>query len=204
MGNLLEAESRIINELERREKRILSPHATLSKDGRRRYPERFFDLRPSFSRDADRIFHSFAFQKYIGRNQCVYLAEDDFRHHAATCLQLVLKISKIIARALALNEDLTEAIALGHDIGHAPFGHAGETELSQEVVRSFGDAHFHFRQNVQAIRFLDDLEGYHHQSNGRRSLNLTIQVLDGILCHRSDRLRCSVSPQREKTWADLI
>jgi len=125
MNGLSELEQQVIKEFAEREKKILSPFATPSANGVRRYEEPFPNIRPSFSRDGDRILHSAAFTRYIDKTQVFSLSENDLITHRVIHVQLVSKISRIIARALRLNEDLVEAIALGHDIGHTPFGHDG-------------------------------------------------------------------------------
>jgi dGTPase len=169
----------------------------------RRYEEEFPNIRPSFSRDGDRILHSAAFTRYIDKTQVFSLSENDLITHRVIHVQLVSKISRIIARALRLNEDLVEAIALGHDIGHTPFGHDGEDHLNNEVTQKLGVESFYFRHGVQSVRALDKLEGRHIPGTVGRSLNLTLQVLDGILCHDGEDLRRSIGPERDKSWKDF-
>jgi dGTPase len=203
MNALSELELRVIEQFHERESKILSELATFSKDGVRRHPEKFPNIRPHFSRDGDRILHSFAFTRYIDKTQVFYLSENDVITHRIIHVQLVSKIGRIIARALRLNEDLVEAIALGHDIGHTPFGHEGEENLSGEITEKLQEEPFHFRHSVQSVRFLDELEGKDYLNQGRRSLNLTLQVLDGILCHDGEELRQSIRPRWNKTWEDF-
>lgn len=196
-------EEEIIKQFEKRERLILSKFATFSKDGKRRHPEKHPNIRPHFSRDADRILHSFAFTRYIDKTQVFYLSDNDFITHRIIHVQLVSKISRIIARALRLNEDLVEAIALGHDIGHTPFGHEGEEHLSGEITEKLEENSFYFHHSVQGVRFLDQLEGVDYLDEGRKSLNLTLQVIDGILCHDGESLAQSIKPNQDKTWEDF-
>lgn len=152
------------------EHKILSPYATLSAKSRgRQIPETPCPIRTEFQRDRDRIIHSKAFRRLKHKTQ-VFLAPegDHFRTRLTHTLE-VAQISRTIARALGLNEDLTEAIALGHDLGHTPFGHAGEDALDQVVPGGF-------KHNEQSLRVVDLLEG-------NQGLNLTWEVRDGILHH---------------------
>ncbi len=200
MNGLSELEKKVIKEFAERERKILSRYAAPSISGVRRYGEEFPNIRPSFARDGDRILHSAAFTRYIDKTQVFSLSENDLITHRVIHVQLVSKISRIIARALQLNEDLVEAIALGHDIGHTPFGHDGEEHLNNEVTQKLGGESFYFRHGVQSVRALDKLEGRHIPGAGGRSLNLTLQVLDGILCHDGEDLKRSISPERGKNW----
>src|SRR4030066_452297 len=138
--------------LEEREKLILSPFATFSamKKGRQRFEEEC-PLRPSFQHDRDRIIHSKSFRRLKHKTQ-VFLAPkgDHYRPRLTPTLE-VSQIARTIAKALRLNEDLTEAIALGHDLGHTPFGHAGEETL--DALHAGG-----FRHNQQSLRVVDFLE----------------------------------------------
>ncbi len=158
-------------ELELREEQMLSPHACLSKNSRgRRFKTTPCFIRTSFQRDRDRIVYSKAFRRLKHKTQ-VFLSPmgDHYRTRLTHTLE-VSEIARTISRALRLNEDLTEAIALGHDLGHTPFGHAGETVLNEIVPGGFS----HCRQS---LRVVDCLE------NGGRGLNLTYEVRDGILKH---------------------
>lgn len=159
-----------------REETILSPHATLSRDALRRVPDPRIEEghRQEFSVDSDRILHSAAYTRYIDKTQVFSLVDNDQITHRVLHVQLVSKISRTIGRFLELNEDLIEAIALGHDIGHSPFGHDGETYLSKLcVANGIGP----FQHNLQSVRFLEKIE---RQGKG---WNLSLQVLDGIMCH---------------------
>lgn len=158
-------------EFEHREHDIFSPFAAFSdmSQGRDRFEEPC-DLRPVYQRDRDRILHSKAFRRLKGKTQVFLAPEGD---HYRTRLTHTLEVSqnaRTIAKALRLNEDLTEAIALGHDLGHTPFGHAGERELNR--ICSDG-----FHHQLQSVRVVEKLE-----KNGM-GLNLTKEVRDGILNH---------------------
>jgi dGTPase len=177
-----------------READILSGQAAKSGDGIRKIadPSDEVDLRPKFYRDADRILHSSAFSRYIDKTQVFYLISNDLITHRMIHVQLLSKIARTIGRALRLNEDLIEAIALGHDIGHPPFGHDGEEYLSR-VCQEYGIKRF--LHNVQSVIFLEQIE------NKGYGLNLTLQVLDGILTHDGEKPNVRLSPNRNKNWA---
>ena len=165
-----------------RREALLSPLATTSTDAVRRYNKKPDDIRTPFSRDADRIIHTRAYTRYIDKTQVFYLVENDHITHRVIHVQLVSKIARTIGRCLRLNEDLIEAIALGHDIGHIPYGHFGETCLSRLCERYGIGRFFH---NVQSVRFLDQIE----------DCDLTMQVLDGILCHNGEADDVRISPE---------
>ncbi|MCR4895364.1 MAG: deoxyguanosinetriphosphate triphosphohydrolase [Lachnospiraceae bacterium] len=158
--------------LEEREKEYLSPYASLSAESKGRDREEpACDIRPVYQRDRDRILHCKAFRRLKDKTQVFLNPEGD---HYRTRLTHTLEVSqnaRTIAKALRLNEDLTEAIALGHDLGHTPFGHAGERALNR--VCPLG-----FRHNEQSVRVVELLE-----KNGQ-GLNLTWEVRDGILNHQ--------------------
>ena len=159
--------------LELYEKEYLSPYATLSKNskGRLRWEEPC-DIRPVFQRDRDRIIHSKSFRRLKDKTQVFLTPEGD---HYRTRLTHTLEVSqnaRTIAKALRLNEDLAEAIALGHDLGHTPFGHAGERALNE--VCPFG-----FEHSKQSVRTVDILE------KSGMGLNLTMEVRNGILNHQT-------------------
>ncbi len=141
-------------ELDKAEATRRSPHATLNRDGHRRQQEkRLVDgYRQHFSLDADRILHSRAYTRYIDKTQVFSLIRNDHITHRVLHVQLVSKIARTIGRFLELNEDLIEAIALGHDIGHTPFGHEGERYLSA-LCKDHGIGYF--LHNVQSIQFLE-------------------------------------------------
>lgn len=173
-----------------------SPFATLSSQGlrRREDPQVQSGYRQSFSLDVDRILHSLAYTRYIDKTQVFSLIEHDHITHRILHVQLVSKVSRTIGRFLGLNEDLIEAIALGHDIGHAPFGHDGERYLT-EHCRSHGIGEFH--HNVQSVQFLDKVE------RKGRGWNLCLQTLDGILCHDGEIHNQVLEPNRDKSFETL-
>ncbi len=154
------------------EKEYLSPHATCSSESKgRREPEEECDIRTVFQRDRDRIIHSKSFRRLKDKTQVFLTPEGDHYRTRLTHTLEVSQTARTIAKALKLNEDLTEAIALGHDLGHTPFGHAGERALNE--VCPFG-----FKHNLQSVRTVDVLE------KDGRGLNLTFEVRDGILNHQ--------------------
>ena len=159
--------------LEQYEKEYLSPFATLSMHSKGRLrPEDECDIRPVFQRDRDRIIHSKSFRRLKDKTQVFLTPEGD---HYRTRLTHTLEVSqnaRTIAKALRLNEDLVEAIALGHDLGHTPFGHAGERALNE--VCPLG-----FEHSMQSVRTVDILE------KSGQGLNLTMEVRDGILNHQT-------------------
>ncbi len=163
----------IREEMELREMEYLSPYAARSKDskGRERKEEQC-DIRPVFQRDRDRIIHSKSFRRLKDKTQVFLTPEGDHYRTRLTHTLEVSQTARTIAKALKLNEDLVEAIALGHDLGHTPFGHAGERAL--ERVCPYG-----FKHNEQSVRTVDLLE-----KNGK-GINLTIEVRDGILNHQT-------------------
>ena len=163
----------IREQLELREIEYLSPYASMSKDSRgRERVEEECDIRPVFQRDRDRILHCKAFRRLKQKTQVFLLPKGD---HYRTRLTHTLEVSqnaRTIAKALRLNEDLVEAIALGHDLGHTPFGHAGERALNQICPQGF-------QHNKQSVRVVECLE---RQGKG---LNLTWEVRVGILNHKT-------------------
>ncbi len=162
--------------LEAREADWFDPRATLSTQtqGRER-TEQPDPLRTEFQRDRDRIIHSKAFRRLKHKTQVFVSPEFDHYRTRLTHTLEVTQISRTVARALRLNEDLTEAIGMGHDVGHAPYGHVGEESLD-EVYRKF-DPKARFRHYEHSLRIVDHLE------NGGKGLNLTWEVRDGILHH---------------------
>jgi dGTPase len=175
------------------EKERLSPYATLSSEAmrRREEPEIAEGHRENFSLDADRILHSLAYTRYIDKTQVFYLIKNDHITHRVLHVQLVSKIGRTIARLLRLNEDLIEAIALGHDLGHAPFGHDGEKLLS-ELSLKYGLGNF--LHNVQGERFLEVIE------KKGQGWNLSLQVLDGMLSHNGEVHNPELYPDRDKDF----
>ncbi len=159
--------------MEQHEEDFLSPLAAKSRTATRGVPVEEDPFRTAFQRDRDRIIHSKAFRRLKHKTQ-VYIAPSDHYRTRMTHTLEVGQIGRTIARALGLNEDLTEAIAMGHDVGHTPFGHVGELTLSKLVGR--------YEHNEQSLRVVDVLE-----RNGQ-GLNLTEEVKDGILCHTGNQL----------------
>jgi dGTPase len=184
---------RVKESLNDREETFLSPLAARSKDAIRRFPDERIDAghRQNYSVDSDRVLHSLAYTRYIDKTQVFYLVDDDHITHRVLHVQLVSKISRTIGRFLRLNEDLIEAIALGHDIGHCPFGHDGETYLS-DLCEAHGIGPF--QHNLQSARFLEKIE------RKGRGWNLTLQALDGIVCHDGEIHSHELSPEPDKTF----
>lgn len=157
--------------IEKKEKKTLSPYATLSSSSKGREREEEEDLlRPVFLRDRDRIIHSKAFRRLKDKTQVFLTPEGDHYRTRLTHTLETSQIARTIARSLSLNEDLTEAIALAHDLGHTPFGHAGERALNEVCPGGFK----HAEQSVRVVQLLE--------KNGK-GLNLTFEVLDGIRNH---------------------
>ena len=152
----------------------LSPFATRSAETKgRKAPAEKCDIRTEFQRDRDKITHSKSFRRLMHKTQVFLAPEGDHYRTRLTHTLEVTQIARTIARALQLNEDLTEAIALGHDLGHTPFGHPGEDALNSILQGGF-------RHNEQSVRVVEKLE------RGGEGLNLTAEVIDGILNHRSE------------------
>ncbi len=153
----------------------LSPYAVKSRLSKgRRYPEESCSIRTAFQRDRDRIIHSKAFRRLKHKTQVFIAPLGDHYVTRLTHTLEVTQLARTIARALNLNEDLTEAISLGHDLGHTPFGHIGEEALNELYIEGF-------RHNEQSLRVVDRLE------KEGRGLNLTEEVRDGILHHSKTR-----------------
>lgn len=169
----------------------LSPYAALSRNSKGRdFPEQECQVRTAFQRDRDRIIHSKSFRRLKHKTQ-VFIAPtgDHYRTRLTHTLE-VAQIARTVAKALRLNEDLTEAIALGHDLGHTAFGHAGEVALDEIFRSRYGLA---FRHNEQSLRVVEVLE----------KMNLTREVRDGILNHTEDIVPATLEGQIVKT-ADRI
>ena len=165
-------------ELERQEHEQLNPRAAFADESRGRlHPEepRMEDVRTVFQRDTDKIVHSKAFRRLMHKTQVFLSPEGDHYRTRMTHTIEVSRIARTIAKGLSLNEDLAEAIAMGHDLGHTPFGHAGEVALTEAMGQPF-------RHNEQSLRVVDILE------NGGEGLNLTYEVRMGILGHTGDRI----------------
>ncbi len=182
--------------LEDDEARRLSPRACLSRAAQRRRPDPMATEghRLEFSLDADRVLHSLAYTRYIDKTQVFSLIDNDHITHRVLHVQLVSKVGRTMGRLLGLNEDLIEAMALAHDIGHPPFGHDGESYLDEKCREHGLGAFLH---SVQGVHFLERVE------NGGRGLNLSLQVLDGVLCHDGEKHSPLLRPQGDKTFATL-
>ncbi|MGN0702258.1 MAG: deoxyguanosinetriphosphate triphosphohydrolase [Lentihominibacter sp.] len=174
---------------ENREKEYLSQYAAMAAETRGRMKaEKKCDVRTDFQRDRDRIIHSKAFRRLMHKTQVFLSPEGDHFRTRLTHTIEVSQIARTIARGLALNEDLTEAIAMGHDLGHTPFGHSGEAILNRIYSKGF-------KHNVQSLRVVDCLE----ISGSRRGMNLTMEVRDGILNHTGPDMPFTLEGQIVKT-----
>jgi dGTPase len=172
----------------------LSRHASKN-SGAKRFREEENDMRPPYFHDTDRIIHSKAYTRYIDKTQAFYLCENDHLTHRVLHVQLVSKIARTIGRALKYNEDLIEAIALGHDVGHTPFGHTGEELVSQFCKENNSGC---FAHNAQSFR------QFHNIEKKSRGVNLCVQVLDGILCHNGEMLNQQYKNNKRKTAGELL
>ncbi|HIT37541.1 MAG TPA: HD domain-containing protein [Candidatus Onthousia faecipullorum] len=170
-----------------RKEKDLSPYATKSSDAIR-FKEENEDIRPPFFHDIDRIIHSLSYTRYLNKTQVYTLNSNDHVSRRITHVQLVSKIARTIGRALNLNEDLIEAIALGHDIGHTPLGHTGEAILNRLSLKELGE---YFAHNIQGVRY------YMYVSKDGRGLNLTLQTLDGIMTHNGEMLSPIYEPMKK-------
>ena len=182
--------------LDEAEAKRLSGQAARNSAAIRRAREKYADTdyRQAFSIDVDRILHAHAYARYIDKTQVFSLIQNDHITHRVLHVQLVSKIARTIGRYLSLNEDLIEAIALGHDIGHAPFGHDGERHLST-LCKHYGIGAF--QHNVQSVQFLDKVE------RKGQGWNLCLQTLDGILCHDGEVHNQMLQPDTGKTFNTL-
>ncbi len=185
----------ILNNLQR-ERKVFSKYACKNNRGIRKYPDREKvpdreNIRPIFFHDTDKIIHSLAYSRYIDKTQVFYLFENDHITHRVLHVQFVSKIGRVIGRCLKLNEDLIEAISLGHDLGHVPYGHDGEKVLDSLCKDNEIGCFCH---NAQSVRFLMEIE------KGGKGLNLSLQVLDGILAHNGEMLSKEYKPNYGKTW----
>lgn len=175
---------------ERKEDEALYPKAAFSKNHLRQSPEPI-DHRLPYKRDVDRIIHSKAYARYADKTQVVYLVENDHITHRALHVQLVSNFARGVAEILRLNLDLVEAIALGHDVGHAPFGHEGEGYLSA-LSKEYGNGPF--AHPLQSCRLFTEIE----------PLNLGLTVYDGFLCHDGGMCGTRYTPRPNKTWNDHL
>src|SRR6187551_1728537 len=185
----------IREQLEQREREILAPQAAKSADSKGRVrPETEDAIRPAFQRDRDRVIHTKSFRRLKHKTQVFFAPTGDHYRTRLTHTLEVAQIARTIAKVLHLHEELTEAIALGHDLGHTPFGHAGERVLSSLVPGGFN----HYEQS---LRIVDVLE------NNREGLNLTWEVRDGIARHSKGKGGSPVGmppSQRSKTLEGQI
>ena len=165
----------------------LSEYATKSNESIR-FSELTDDIRPSYFRDIDRIIHSLSYSRYIDKTQVFPNEENDHISKRMIHVQLVSKVARTIGRALNLNEDLIEAIALGHDIGHTPLGHEGEYILDEISQRELNET---FAHNIQSVRHCMYVE------NNGKGLNLSLQVLDGIMTHNGEILSNEYHPTKK-------
>lgn len=178
------------------ESALLSKFATTNEDAFRAEPESNIHYRPPYAIDRDRIFYSGAFRRYTGKTQVIYfvsLLDEQLTSRSLHTLS-VAQIATTIGRFLGLNTDLIESIALGHDLGHPPFGHDGEMFLSN-LSRENDLGYFH--HNIQSLRVVD------HIAKRGKGLNLTFQTRDGILSHNGEVHDRVLEPNRKKTEADL-
>ncbi len=172
---------------------FLFPLATKSKNAIRINPEEN-DIHPPFFRDTDRIIHTSSYTRYADKTQVFSNTDNDNVSRRFIHVQLVSKIARTIGRALNLNEDLIEAIALSHDLGHVPFGHVGEAILNDLSLKNNQG---NFMHNVQSVRNLMNVE------NNGQGLNITVQVLDGVLCHNGEFVQDEYYPKK-KSVADFL
>ncbi len=169
--------------------KYLSQYATKNQEAIRFQEEDFtHEIRPSYFHDIDRIIHSMSYTRYSNKTQVYSELENDHVSSRMVHVQLVSKIARTIGRALNLNEDLIEAIALGHDIGHTPLGHNGESMVKKISLRELGED---FAHNVQGVRY------YMMIAKDGSGYNLTLQVLDGILCHNGEILSPIYEPMKK-------
>lgn len=173
---------------ESKEENLLHPKASFSKN-HSRFREETPDHRLPYKRDVDRIVHSKAYTRYSDKTQVVYLVDNDHITHRALHVQLVSSFARGMAEILHLNLDLVEAIALGHDVGHCPFGHEGENYLSALSVE-YGNGPF--SHPLQSCRLFSIIE----------PINLGLAVYDGFLCHDGGMCGTMCAPHFGKTWQD--
>ena len=171
----------------------LSKYATKSSDAIRLKPKKE-DIRPPFFHDTDTIIHSNSYARYMDKTQVYSFYNHDHISRRMLHVQLVSKIARTIGRCLNLNEDLIEAMGLGHDIGHTPLGHTGEKFLNEISMKELGIPFMHNLQSVRNYMYLE------REGNG---CNLTIQVLDGMMCHNGEMLENVYEP-KPKTKEDFL
>lgn len=186
---VIEVNYKIIRNKMLKYEQLYSKYASFDKDSIRFEPI-IDDLRPNYYRDIDRIIHSQAFTRYIDKTQVFSNEENDHLTKRIIHVSLVSKIARTIGRALDLNEDLIEAGALGHDLGHVPFGHVGEKILNELSLKHNQG---YFNHNAQSVRLLMTIE----------KKNITLQVLDSILCHNGEILLNKYYP-KNKTKEEFL
>jgi len=174
-----------------------SEFACCNEEEKRNQPEPRCHMRTPFAVDRDRILHSGAYRRYQGKTQVFSFTNmfDEETSNRSLHTTYVSQISRTISKMLRLNLELTEAIALGHDLGHSPFGHDGEVSLSK-CCRKYNIGHFH--HNIQSLHIVDHIS---HRGNG---LNLTFQVRDGIISHDGEVHNTVLKPDRKKTETDIL
>lgn len=153
-----------------------------------RFKDEKLDIRTPFSRDCDRIIHSLSYTRYIDKTQVYSFKRNDHIQKRIIHVQFVSKIARTIGRALRLNTDLIEAIALGHDIGHTPLGHFGESVLNEISLKELSE---YFSHNIQSVRHYMSIE------NDGLGLNLCIETLDGIMCHNGEMVSSIYKPMEK-------
>ena len=181
----------------KQQQKMYSAFATRDSEAVRRFDEQTNRFRPPFALDRDRIIYSGAFRRYTGKTQVVYFASmlDEQLSSRSIHTLSVAQVARTIGKLLQLNIDLIEAIALGHDLGHPPFGHDGEKYLSR-VSKEYGLGEFH--HNLQSLRIVDNI------SKKGQGLNLTLQVREGLLSHDGEVHNQKLVPEPDKTEQDLI
>ncbi|MGD9897624.1 MAG: deoxyguanosinetriphosphate triphosphohydrolase family protein [Calditrichaceae bacterium] len=186
----------IASKIDQEESTLLSKFATQNARAIRNNPERDIHSRPPYALDRDRIIYSGAFRRYTGKTQVIYFASmlDEQLTSRSLHTLSVAQISKTIGRFLSLNTDLIDAIALGHDLGHPPFGHDGEKFLSKVSIKH-GIGQFH--HNIQSLRVVDSI------AKKGQGLNLTFQARDGILSHNGEVHNQGLEPNLSKSEKDL-
>ena len=180
----------IRNEMYKREFK-LNEYACKSNMGVRKEFETDDDIRPNFFRDIDRIIHTHSYTRYMDKTQVFSQIQNDHVSRRMLHVQLVSKIARTIGRYLNLNEDLIEASSLGHDVGHVPYGHVGERILNDISLR---EGEGFFAHNIQSARTFMFLE------NNGNGCNLTLQTLDGIMCHNGEFTQSVYEPDYKKNW----
>lgn len=162
-----------------RQENNLSKYGKKSTEGKRLHEEKDDDIRPIYFRDIDRVIHSLSYNRYLNKTQVYSFSHNDHVTMRITHVLMVSKIARTIGRSLLLNEDLIEAASLGHDLGHTPLGHTGEKILDKISLKYLKKHFYHNIQSVRTFMFIEN-KGY--------GLNLSIEVLDSIMCHNGEKL----------------